>query len=107
MRYEQVSHDRLKSLRMGADAVGMDRGNNHTSVGDASCMAAVTTNNSEDARARRLGEIECRDEIWAHVSLEAASSHGEHQDCVAGLKTADTQPCFENGRPAFVVNPRG
>src|SRR5262245_15812998 len=66
-------------------------------------MAAVATDDSKDARAARLGQVDGLHNIRTNIALGIAASDRVDQDCILLAQLADLEPSCEDGIPSLIV----
>src|ERR1700694_2120372 len=89
---EEMPDDRLERLGVRRHVVRVDRGDDHTGVGDLGRVAAVLADEADAPGADLLGELESGDEIGRDVLLEVAAADGENHYAIPGGEARASQP---------------
>src|SRR5262249_30661618 len=104
MGYEQMPHDGLKSFRVRCDSVLLNNGNENAGVGQSCGIAAVTTDNADNAGSCCLRIVECSHDIGTDVPLQTSAPDRKNENHVTSVHPADLQPGCEHGFPAFIID---
>src|SRR5690349_19477786 len=103
MRDEQMPEHRLERFRMRSDVSGVYDRNNHAGMGDTRRVTAVLADDTNDARALFLRELEGDDEVRRNVLREISAADGENKNTVAVVQPRTRQPFGKYGRPTLVI----
>src|SRR5262249_32600956 len=103
MADEAMPDDRLKSLGERCHPARLhlrDHDDNITMLGR---IAAVATNDSQDACAARLGQIDGVHDIRTDIALGIAAADRVDEDCISLAQLTDLEPSCEDRVPSLIV----
>jgi len=103
MAHEAMPDHRLKGLREWSNPARFHLRDHNHHIAMLGSMAAVATDDSEDARAARLRQIDGVHDVGTNVSLGITAADRVDEDCVPLAQLTDLEPSCEDSFPSLVV----
>src|SRR5215510_6131605 len=94
---------RLKGLREWRNPARLHLRDHDYDIAMLGRVAAVATDNSEDACAACLGQIDGVHDVRTDIALSVAAADRVDQDCIPLVQLADLEPGCEDRVPSLIV----
>ena len=107
MRDEQVPEDCLECFRMRRDVIGIHGWDDYAGIGFPGSITPVAADNTHDAGADLLGQLNGANQIRADVLFQVAAADGEYEQAILSVEARAFEPLAQDGSPTFVVGARG